>query len=314
MRPDEQPGQNPYAFVVGCPRSGTTMLQRMLDNHPMLAMANDTHFVPLAVSDVPLGVDPPLTPELVEWVRTYRRFHRLGLSDEAVERAAAATSYAGFVGALFTEYGAERGKRLVGEKTPDYVKWLPRLHALFPWVRSIHLTRDGRDVALSTLEWAKDGKGPSKLRLWDEAPVAVCALWWRWQVTTGRRDGAELGPRRYREVSYEDLAAHPEEHLAEIAEFLGLPDAPEMAAYHVGRTSHRPGLSSKEAWLPPTSGLRDWRADMSERDRGLFELLAGDLLSELGYERSVHTFSPELAEAAERYRQWWEQDRAKRRR
>ena len=42
---------NPYVFVVGCPRSGTTLLQRMLDNHPLLAVANDSHFIPRVVED-----------------------------------------------------------------------------------------------------------------------------------------------------------------------------------------------------------------------------------------------------------------------
>ncbi len=40
---------NPYLFVGGCPRSGTTLLQRMLDHHPELALANDSHFIPRAL-------------------------------------------------------------------------------------------------------------------------------------------------------------------------------------------------------------------------------------------------------------------------
>ena len=40
---------NPYVFVLGCPRSGTTLLQRMLDNHPQLTVANDTHFITRAI-------------------------------------------------------------------------------------------------------------------------------------------------------------------------------------------------------------------------------------------------------------------------
>jgi hypothetical protein len=35
--------KNPYVFVVGCPRSGTTLLQRMLDAHPNLAISKETH-------------------------------------------------------------------------------------------------------------------------------------------------------------------------------------------------------------------------------------------------------------------------------
>jgi hypothetical protein len=309
----DPPGTNPYVFVVGCPRSGTTLLQRMLDSHSLLAVANDSHFIPRAVEHVPLGVDPPLTADLVDWVRGYRRFHRLGLGEDTV-RAAAATSrsYAQFVGALYTEYAHQRGKELAGEKTPDYVRHLPRLHALFPSVRSIHIIRDGREVALSALEWAHDGKGPSKLALWQDDPVAVCALWWRWQVSTGRSDGHTLGPDRYRETHYEVLVARPSETLRELAEFIGLPDDVQMANFYAGKTVHRPGLSAKKSWLPPTKGLRDWRTGMHPRDLATFEALAGDLLSELGYERRVSTFSSEVRERADRARAWWSSERSRR--
>ena len=53
----------------------------MLDNHPELAVAHDSHFIPLAIKNESVGVDPQLTPELVTWVTTYRRFHRLQLSE-----------------------------------------------------------------------------------------------------------------------------------------------------------------------------------------------------------------------------------------
>jgi hypothetical protein len=305
--------RNPYLFVVGCPRSGTTLLQRMLDHHPRLAVSNDSHFIPRAIEGVPIGVDPALTPELVEWVRTYRRFYRLNLPDVAVHEAAGKSrTYREFVGALYSMYGRLRGKQLAGEKTPDYVRHLPRLHALFPWARSIHIIRDGRDVALSVLEWARDGKGPSKLGLWSDEPVAVCALWWRWQVSTGRRDGEELGAHQYREVRYEDLVARPEESLRSLASFLNLPYAPEMAAYHVGKTRYKPELSAKKAWLPPTAGLRKWQTQLPERDLELFEALAGDLLCELGYQRSFEAASSETTELAERCRGWWEAELARR--
>jgi hypothetical protein len=304
---------NPYLFAVGCPRSGTTLLQRMLDHHPMLTVSNDTHFIPLVIEDVEIDVDPPLTSALVDRVLTYRRFHRLGLPAAVVHAAAvSAPTYSTFVSALYSELGRQHRKPLAGEKTPDYVKYLPRLHTLFPWVRTIHIIRDGRDVALSALEWARDGKGPSKLELWPTEPVAVCALWWQWQVGMGRRDGMSLGPTRYREVAYEDLIAEPEAALRELAEFLELPFAPEMLAYYEGKVQYNLHLSAKSAWLPPTRGLRDWRTHLKSRDLQLFEALAGDLLSRLGYERGADTISAEVAELAERYRTWWEADRARR--
>ncbi len=80
--------QNPYLFVVGCPRSGTALLQRMLNHHPQLAVANELRVVPQAIKEVPEGIDPPFTSVLIDRVRGYHRFDRLGLSDAAFSEAA----------------------------------------------------------------------------------------------------------------------------------------------------------------------------------------------------------------------------------
>jgi hypothetical protein len=307
-------GLNPYLFVVGCPRSGTTLLQRMLDHHPRLAVANDTHFIPRAVPGLEPGSDLPLTPDLTERVRTYHRFHRLGVSDDAVEEAAAQSrTYSEFVAALYSSFAAEHGKPLAGEKTPDYVRHLRLLSSLFPWAKTVHIVRDGRDVALSLLEWAREDRGPGRFALWREEPIAVSALWWSWLVSAGRLDGGTLGPRRYHELRYEDLVAHPEQRLRVLAAFIELPYAPEMARYFEGKTRPRPGRSAKSAWLPPTSGLRNWRTQMSVRDQELFEAIAGRLLSELGYERARKTVGPEVAAVAERCEGWWRTEMQRRR-
>ncbi len=305
--------QNPYLFIVGCPRSGTTLLQRMLDHHPLLAVANDTHFIPKAIRGVSEPGDLPLTADLISAVCNYHRFFRLRLSEADVLRAAEnSCTYREFVSALYSEYGKLRQKPFAGEKTPDYVKRLPLLHALFPWVKTVHIIRDGRDVALSTLQWAQPDKGPGKFQLWAKEPVAVCALWWGWQVSTGQGSGADLGSERYHEVRYEKLVVQPEEVLHEITNFLKLPFAPEMLTYHEGKVSSDSSLSAKKAWLPPTRGVRNWRSQMSARDLELFEALAGDLLSDLGYERAFNAISPTIAELAEECRAWWKTEMMRR--
>jgi|SRR5688572_18427281 len=314
LREEASQGPNPYVFVVGCPRSGTTLLQRMLDHHPLLTVANDSHFIPRAVAPFGASADLPLTADLVERVVGYRRFPRLGVPAEDARAAAdRATTYAEFVSELYGELARLRGKPLAGEKTPDYVRCLPLLHALFPDARVIHIVRDGRDVALSTLEWASEERGPGRLELWREEPVGVCALWWRWQVEGGRRDGAELGPEVYREIRYEDLVADPAQKLRELAAFLGLPFAPDMAAFHTGKTRRDPGLSAKKAWLPATPGLRDWRRQMPPRELELFEAIAGPSLSSFGYERAIDGVSPEIAASARRCETWWRSEMSERR-
>jgi hypothetical protein len=304
---------NPYLFAVGCPRSGTTLLQRMLDSHPQLAVANDVDFIPRAIEGLTGPADLLLTPELVARAQSFHRFARLQLPQEAVDQAAAgARTYREFVTALYDEYGRRRGKPLAGQKTPTYVRHLPCLHALFPWARVIHIIRDGRDAALSIMEWSRDGKGPCKMALWQEEPLAVCALWWRWQVRMGQGDGVRLGKQAYMDIAYESLVARSEETLRKLTDFLDLPFAPEMLEYYEGKTRNDPGLSAKNAWLPPTTGLRDWRTQMSTRDVALFEALAGDLLSALGYERGADSIPAEVQEVAARCRQWWRDEMARR--
>lgn len=298
--------RSPYLFVVGCQRSGTTLLQRMLDCHPLLAVENDVNFIPLVINELPVDADPPITPELVERVIASRWFDRLGQEESAVNAVAARSErYSEFVSGLYGRFAAGRGKPFAGQKCPSFVRYLPRLHHLFPWARVVHLIRDGRDVALSCLEWAREGRGPSRFALWHEEPVGACALWWRWQVGIGRREGALLGAERYLELRYEDLIGEPQTALRRVTDFLALPDAPEMLAYHVGKTRLKPGRSAKKAWLPPTLGLRDWQAHMSRADQELFEALAGDRLAELGYERVYATAGQEIAAKAERCRDRW---------
>jgi hypothetical protein len=279
----------------------------MLDAHPLLAVSNDPHFIPFAPG-VRDGLDLPVTPELVDWLIGYRTVSRLGLGEEALRDAAAGSdTYRELVAAVYDAFARVRGKPLAGEKTPRYVRYLPLLHSLFPDARVVHLLRDGRNVALSTLEWARPDRGPGRFRLWQENPLAVCALSWRWHVTTGRRDGRDLGDI-YTEVLYEDIVGDAEPTLRVLAEAIGLPFAEEMLEFHRGRTRAEPGLSAKDAWLPPTPGLRDWRTQLAPSDLELYEALAGDLLSLLGYERAVEAVSPKTEALASLYREAWERE------
>jgi hypothetical protein len=93
-------------------------------------------------------------------------------------------------------------------------------------------------------------------------------------------------PGLYREVRYEALVADPETELRALCTFLEIEYDDAMARYHEGRGRNKHELSAKKAWLPPTVGLRNWRAQMAEADVAQFEAAAGDALVELGYERA----------------------------
>lgn len=307
---------NPCLFVVGCPRSGTTLLQRMLHNHPQLAVAYDSLFIPAAVRGQ-ADKNPPVSADLVERIETFHRFPRLGLPEGIVTRLApGARDYAELVQRIYDAFAALHGKPLGGEKSPGYVRHMPMLHDLFPDARFIHLVRDGRNVALSLLDWGKKTqrpKGPArKYRLWQESPVAVSALWWARKAGRGRRDAQRLPPDRYQEVSYEQLVDRPEDTLKALSGFLGLPYSEDMVHFYRGKTRKDPGLSAKSAWLPATKGIRNWRRSMSAEDVELFEALAGDWLTAFGYERAFPEPSPAVRAQAEQLRNAWSEELAAR--
>jgi hypothetical protein len=281
---------NPYAFIVGCPRSGTTLLRRMLDAHREIAITRETHWIPKRL-ERRTGVRPDgrVTPELLSSLLSDDRFRRMGL-DEAELRSLVheepPPTYAAFVSAVFDLYGRAQGKALAGDKTPAYVTRMSMLHGLWPSARFVHLIRDGRDVVLSLLAWGR-ARLPSRPPGWREQPVIAAALLWDCRVRLGVEAGRGLGPRHYHETRYESLTTRPAEECARLCEFLGLPYDDAMLRFHEGRERHQPGLSAKKAWRPITPGLRDWRSEMRPRDVERVEAAAGELLAELGYGRAV---------------------------
>jgi hypothetical protein len=293
--------QNPYLFIVGCPRSGTTLLRRIVSAHSSIAITPETHWI-TRYFDRRKGLTPEglVTPDLVSRLLAYHRFRGLQISREVVEgliQSDEGVSYATFVASIFNLYGKIQGKPLVGDKTPDYVRSIPTLHALWPRARFVHLIRDGRDVCLSIMNWPKAENGVGRFATWNEDPISTMALWWELNVRLGQEAEHSLTSALYYEMSYESLVSNPVKECEALCKFLDVPYTDAMLRFHEGRTKSEPGLSAKHAWLPITPGLRDWRTQMAAEDVERFEAVAGDLLGELGYERAV----PHLKREAQRH-------------
>jgi hypothetical protein len=308
---------NPYVFFVGCSRSGTTLLQRIGDAHPELAVAPEQQWLPRWWEwRIAVAPDGTVTSDVLDMLLADRRFPALELPFrrvvELVENVPP-KDYALFVTELFDLHGEVKGKRLVGEKTPKYVRYVPTLHSLWPHAKVVHLIRDGRDVALSLLGWDKAERNVKRFPTWDEDAVTTAALYWEWMVRLGRDARGLLPADQCYELRYEALVADPERECQELCGFLALEYDPAMLRFHEGREKSRPGLSAKKAWRPVTGGLRDWRDEMAVHDLRRFEAAAGSLLDELGYERGGRDPSDEELERAEQLRKTFA-DTARRRR
>ena len=299
---------NPYVFVAGVARSGTTLLQRMLDAHPLLAVVNEAAWVPRKFSKRHgVRADGRITPALIPQLVASTNFANMGLTEEDLRRLVPDDEplpYRAFVSRVFDLYAARRHKRFAGDKSPGYIRRLPRLHQLWPRARYLHIIRDPRDVCLSMLDWPDAAvTAASQYGTWDQDPVVSIGLYWKLSVGLGREASHQLAPGRYCEVRYEELVATPEAQLRRISEFLQIPYDNAMVRYHEGRMRVDAGLSSKDQWLPPTVGLRNWRTQMDSRHVQLVEVAAGTLLDESGYTPGATATSRSIREHVEQLKQ-----------
>ncbi|MDX1436975.1 MAG: sulfotransferase, partial [Anaerolineales bacterium] len=130
----------PKFFIFGYPRSGTTLLMRLVRLHPEVHCNRQAHFF-----TYPQGAAQALSDgEVQEWLnRPSNRWTAGKQLDGVLVRLAAD---------FILESEAEAlGKKVVGDKSPTIIGGLAvrRLHAIYPDARLIYLVRDGRDAAVS---------------------------------------------------------------------------------------------------------------------------------------------------------------------
>lgn len=277
-------------FLVGCDRSGTTLLRRMLTQAPALHIVHETGFVPdLAERKADYGDFStarqrwfflrdiqryPATTKTTGWVP-----FSADLDDvEDVERAlreAAPMSYADACRLLYQTAATSVGAARWGDKTPAYVHHLPELARMFPAAVFVHIVRDGRDVSRSLV------------RAGWHATIREAAERWRASVVAARRAGRSLQAGRYVEMLFEDLVMAPEETLRGLCARIGVAYTPDMLTYHDADAQDLPAehqhLYRKTRQPVDASRAGSWRTEAAPTDIADVETVAGDLLKELGY-------------------------------
>jgi Sulfotransferase family len=276
----------PFPFVVGCNRSGTTLLRAMLDSHPDLAVPPEAYFTIAALRGPAAGTTFDAAARVAE-ITADRSFANWDLPVNALDplRDSPPTDAADVVRGVYAAYARHHSKPRTGDKTPRNVLHIDAIAGALPEARFVHLVRDGRDVVPSVREHLL---GPESL------PAAID--YWRDRVGAGRRVGATIGTERYLEVRYEDLVADPEPVLRTICSFVDITYTEVMFSYATRAEHVIAGVwdprNHEGVTRPPTTGVRDWRTTMPRSDLQLFDALAGDLLDELDYGRSGLPRSP----------------------
>ncbi|WP_229072590.1 sulfotransferase [Actinoplanes sp. DH11] len=270
-------------FVVGCPRSGTTMLQLMLHAHPRIALPPENRFLLPAYErrheygDLSL---PEQRRALAEWIVASPHFGDLGLETEAVIEAvvAAPATLGSAFGTIFQMYAQRFGKPRWGDKRPSYLRNLPIILRLFPDAQIINILRDGRDCVASLKEtpWGPDDFGK------------LVETWAR-SADASMRAARDYPADVYHQVRYEDLVSDPEPHLRAVCAFLEEEYDPAMArpsevapvAVPEYKTWH--SLTHSEV---TTARVSSWQRRLTAEEIERCENVFGDRLTRLGYQLS----------------------------
>ena len=141
-------------FIIGCPRSGTTLLQQMLDAHSDILITPETHFMQYFLNrreeygDLNQDVN---YQQLIQNIIALPEFSEMELSAHAFSEAAWRNerNYAAIFLLLLEKFAHSRGVQIVGKKTPNHVMHIPKLKQLFPSARFVNIVRDPRAVVNS---------------------------------------------------------------------------------------------------------------------------------------------------------------------
>jgi hypothetical protein len=275
-------------FVVGCPRSGTTWVQRLLASHPCIRTGQESDLFDMYVG-------PLLRTWQQELLTDSSGRGAIGLSCYFTDAEFSRTLKAYLLELLKPMVSGLQAGELFLEKTPSHVLFVPEIHALLPRARFVHVLRDARDTVASLLSASRTWG-----RAWAPRRAAHAARTWVTHVEASRQARQSLPRAQFYEVRYEALHTSGLHTLRNLAEWLGLtwPDVDLQAA--LGKNSPDAARAGHGTPIPlggefagrevrePEGFIRQaragaWRQELSPADKLAVWRVAHMTMARVGY-------------------------------
>jgi len=228
-------------FLVGCPRSGTTLLQALIAAHPQITSFPETHFF-WAIDKpwrVRLGLASRKRRERARLLAFIEAIDRPDLLPQVPQRSPWLAPYVQSFLRILDGLALERNKSCWLEKTPGHLQRIRIINHFVPGARYVHIVRNGDDTVASLFDVCRN---------YPQQWGSVCDLDWcieRWNHDV-RLSAQAAGKPNHLIVRYEKLVADPEATLREVFTFLG--QEPYDAALAAG-DQPSPGLIlANEPW------------------------------------------------------------------
>lgn len=281
----------PMPFIVGVPRSGTTLLGVMLGSHPDLVISpkgvSIAHLVAACrVSSTPhatfvqVATSSDTSPSWRDW-----HIHKASLQDSV--NAIQPFDLRLALHAMYRLLAQRAEKPRYGDKTIENLAVMDTIQQVLPEAHFIHIVRDGRAQWLSERQTA-----------WGTQLVSSGALRWAQKIRRARHTGRTL--KAYLEIRFEDLVTAPKATLEQVAKFIKLPWNDSMLNYSdhaasllAGRqdsaglsADYRRQLHVNITKAPDVNRIDAWKTALTSTEIHQFEHYAGDILLACGYELS----------------------------
>lgn len=210
--PPPQDGLPAPIFLVGFPRSGTTLLQQMLGSHPAIFARDENSIIGRISRSGPLGgkfgaeypkVIPMLSPENATVLRKLYYYQ------------------------LIEAYGDEAQGRCYLDKVPYNLIHLPLIERMFPEARIITIIRDPRDACLSSfMQHFTHSHASMNFRTLEMTAGFYAKMMELWLLYK------DALPLKMTQIRYEDLVENPEHHARELIDFLGYDWDPAVLEFY----------------------------------------------------------------------------------
>lgn len=282
----------PPVFIVGVPRSGTTLLAAMLAAHRNMSCGPETHFFRwLERADQIALTAPEHWPgRAVDFISSIIRksytaesprplIEKYGLSREEIAQSLIAQppSIAALLSSITETHMQKHEKQRWVEKTPDHIKYLAEIRSAFPEARILRILRDPRDIALSL------SKVP-----WGVQSFFEGLIYWK-SLDDASRDFFATDHNTYT-LRFEDLIQAPEQELSKLCSFIGEPfDEQMLDTSHTGKQLNSRKVPWKEKASQPIDQNRImvWQKEINPAENQLAEAYLGDQLEQYHYPRLV---------------------------
>lgn len=284
-------------FIVGNSRSGTTMMLRILDNHPEIYGLNELHFFEQLWSgtDIDRVVSIDEAIDLAARLIYIQRKGYMGFSDAVTYRkeATALVSKMEQQNLLLHDVYAymmqdetiQNEKKYPVEKTPQNVFYIKEILMLFPNARVINMVRDPRGVMLSQKrKWMRRKMGATfitrkevvRLRI-NYHPITISKLW-NSSITAAKMS---LHDERVKTIHFEHMLDAPEETAKEICNHFGIQFLPEMLDIPQASSSNEP--DSKEKGINKNRAGNWKKGGLNETEQYICQQISGHLMEEFNY-------------------------------